>query len=54
MAMEERHIVAIDLGTYKTSLTVAGINGDNIQILFYRKIPSDGIRYSYVFNSYGI
>ena len=51
MAMEERHIVAIDLGTYKTSLTVAGINGDNIQILFYRKIPSDGIRYSYVFNS---
>lgn len=49
--MEGRHIVAIDLGTSKTALTVAEINGDDVQIVYYRKVPSDGIRYSYIFNS---
>ena len=51
MDMEERHIVTIDLGTSKTALTVAGINGDNIQILYYKKVPSHGMKYSYVLNS---
>ncbi|MBO8444519.1 MAG: cell division protein FtsA [Bacteroidetes bacterium] len=48
--MEGRHIVAIDLGTSKTALTVAEINGDDVQIVYYRKVPSTGIRYSYVLN----
>ncbi len=48
--MEGRHIVAIDLGTSKTALTVAEINGDDVQIVYYRKVPSTGIRYSYIFS----
>lgn len=51
MGMEGRHIAAIDLGTSKTALTVAEINGDDMQILYYRRLPSKGIRYSYVLNS---
>lgn len=49
--METRHIVTIDLGTSKTTLTVAEVNGENIQVIYFRKVPSEGIRYSYVFNS---
>lgn len=50
MNMDERHLVAVDLGTSKIALTVAKVEGENTQILFYRGIPSDGIRYSYVSN----
>lgn len=49
--METRHIVTIDLGTSKTTLTVAEVNGENVQVIYFRKVPSEGIRYSYVFNS---
>ena len=49
--MEDRHIVAIDLGSSKFALTVAKINGDDIQVIYYREIPSDGIRNSYAYNS---
>lgn len=48
--MDERHLVAVDLGTSKIALTVARIEGDNTQILYYKEIPSDGIRYSYISN----
>ena len=48
--MDERHLVAVDLGTSKIALTVAKVEGDNTQILFYRTVPSEGIRYSYVSN----
>lgn len=48
--MDERHIVAIDLGTSKFAITVAKIEGENIHILYYRETPSEGIRYSRVFN----
>ena len=48
--MEEKHIAAIDLGTTKTSLLVAKIGGDNVQVVFYRHKPSAGIRNSNVFN----
>lgn len=50
-AMETKHIVTIDPGTTKTALTVTEISGNNVEIVFYKKIPSEGIRYSYVFNS---
>lgn len=49
--MDEKHIVAIDLGSYKVALTVARINGDDIQVIYYKEAPSEGIRNSYVFNS---
>ncbi len=48
--MDERYITAIDLGTSKIALTVAKVEGDNIQILYYKETPSDGIRYSRVNN----
>lgn len=48
--MEERYIAAVDLGSYRTRLTVAKINGNDIQIQYYKEVPSDGIRNSAVFN----
>ena len=47
--MKERHIVAIDLGTSKIAITVAIINGDDVNIIYYKEGPSDGIRSSAVF-----
>lgn len=51
MEIQDRHIVAIDLGTSKIALTVAKVNGDNVQIVYYKETPSEGIRYSSVFNA---
>jgi len=48
--MQERHIAAIDLGSSKFGVTVAAISGDDIQIVYYKEFPSDGIRNSTVFN----
>ena len=48
--MEERYIAAVDLGSSKIALTVARISGEDIQILYYKERPSDGIRNSAVFN----
>lgn len=48
--MEERYIAAIDLGTAKIALTVARVCQDDVQVIYYKETPSDGIRYSYVFN----
>lgn len=48
--MEERYIAAVDLGSTKIALTVAKVAGDDIQILYYKTRPSDGIRNSAVFN----
>lgn len=50
MEMTEKHIVAIDLGTSKIALTVARISGRDVQIVYYKETPSEGIRYSSVFN----
>ncbi|MCM1503233.1 MAG: cell division protein FtsA [Bacteroidales bacterium] len=47
--MDERHIVAIDLGTSKFAVTVAKVEGDNMQVIYYREHKSDGIRESRVF-----
>ena len=46
----EKHIVSIDLGTSKIAVTVAQIEGNDVQIIYYKESPSAGIRYSSVFN----
>ncbi len=48
--MEERYIAAVDLGTSKTALAVAKVEGEDVQVIYYKEHPSAGIRYSYVFN----
>ena len=47
---EERYIATADLGSGKIALGVAKVTGNDVQIIYYREIPSDGIRYSCVFN----
>lgn len=51
MINTDKHIVAIDLGTSKIALTVAKVNGNDVQIVYYKETPSAGIRYSSVFNA---
>lgn len=46
----ERYIAAADLGSSKIALTVAKVEGDDIQIIYYKEVPSDGMRYSCVYN----
>lgn len=48
--MEEKNIVAIDLGTSKIAITVANVNGNDVQVIYYKERPSAGIKYSGVFN----
>ena len=50
MGMTDKHIVAIDLGTSKIALTVAKVNGNDIQVIYYKETPSAGIKNSSVFN----
>ena len=42
--MEERYIASIDLGTSKLGLCVARVKGDDVQVVYYKETPSDGIR----------
>ncbi len=46
----ERYIAAADLGSAKIALSVAKVEGEDVQVIYYREVPSDGIRYSSVFN----
>lgn len=46
----DKHIVAIDLGTSKIALTVAKVEGNDVQIIYYKETESKGMRYSSVFN----
>lgn len=48
--MQERYVATADLGSSKIAMSVARINGDDIQVIYYRETPSDGIRNSCVFN----
>ncbi|MBR1706364.1 MAG: cell division protein FtsA [Bacteroidales bacterium] len=48
--MEERYIASIDLGTAKFGLCVARVKGNDVQIVYYKETPSDGIRTSVVAN----
>lgn len=48
--MEEKYIASIDLGSSKFGLCVARVNGDDVQIVYYKETPSDGIRASLISN----
>ena len=48
--LHERLIAAVDLGTFRTALTVARVEGNNTQIIYFGTRPSKGIRCSEVFN----
>ncbi|MBO4476552.1 MAG: cell division protein FtsA [Bacteroidales bacterium] len=48
--MQERYIATVDLGTSKLALCVAKVVGENVQIIYYKERPSDGIRYNCVYN----
>lgn len=41
--MDEKNIVSIDLGSSKIALAVAKVDGRNIEMLYYKETPSDGI-----------
>ena len=47
---KEKYIVAADLGTAKMSLIVVKVNGFDTQVVYYKEVASDGIRYSGVSN----
>ena len=46
----DKYIVAIDLGTSKIALTVSRIEGNDVQVIYYKESPSAGIRYSGIYN----
>ncbi|MBR4756183.1 MAG: hypothetical protein IK076_04510, partial [Bacteroidales bacterium] len=48
--MEERYIASVDLGTSKMAVCVARIQKQDVQVIYYKETPSQGIRYSYVNN----
>ena len=48
--MEERYIASVDLGTSKLAVCVARILGHDVQVIYYKETPAQGIRYSYVNN----
>ena len=48
--MEERYIASIDLGSSKFGLCVARVCQDDVQIVYYKETPSDGIRASIIAN----
>lgn len=47
---KEKYIVAADLGTVKMSLIVVKVNGFDTQVVYYKEVASNGVRYSGVFN----
>lgn len=48
--MEERYIASVDLGTSKLGLCVARVKGDDVQVVYYKETPSEGIQGSVVAN----
>lgn len=48
--MDERYIATVDLGTSKIALTVAKVEGRNVQVVYYDKLSSEGVRNTAVFN----
>lgn len=48
--MDEKYIASIDLGSSKFGLCVARVTGDDVQIVYYKETPSDGIRSSLIAN----
>ena len=47
---QDRYIAAVDLGSTKIAMTVAKVTGENVQIIYYKETPSDGVNDSNVFN----
>lgn len=50
MEHTEQHIVAIDLGTSKIALIVVKVNGDDVQVVYYKETAAAGIINSGVSN----
>ena len=50
MNITEPHIVAVDLGTSKIGLIVVKVNGDDVQVVYYKETASAGIINSGVSN----
>ena len=50
MEHTEQHIVAVDLGTSKIALGVVKVNGDDVQVVYYKETASAGIINSGVSN----
>ena len=48
--MQERLIAAVDLGSFKTSLSVSKVENGGTQVLYYRELPSEGVLRGNVFN----
>lgn len=48
--MDERYIASIDLGTSKIAVTVAQVNNQDVQVIYYKERPSQGIRNTMIFN----
>ena len=48
--MEEKYIASIDLGSSKFGICVARVQGDDVQIVYYKETPSEGIRSSLIAN----
>ena len=49
--MEERYLAALDLGSSKVALMIAKVEGSDVQVIYYGKRPSEGIRCGGVFNA---
>lgn len=50
MLMDEKYIAAIDLGTSKVKLAVAKVQGRDVQVVYYKDMPSAGVRRGVVIN----
>ena len=48
--MDEKYIVAIDLGTFKTSLAVAMQDGTDTRLVYYKETPAIGMKSSRILN----
>ncbi|MGN0190486.1 MAG: hypothetical protein ACI39U_02405, partial [Candidatus Cryptobacteroides sp.] len=48
--MDEKYIVAIDLGTYKTALAVALQDGTDTRLVYYKETPANGMKSSRILN----
>ncbi len=48
--MKDRYIATVDLGSSKIALSVARVVGEDVQVLYYRETPSDGVRRGSIFN----
>ena len=48
--MDDRYIVSIDFGTFKTALAVACVSGNDTRLIYYKETPSAGMRCSRILN----